>query len=68
MDYGTRAKVKQEMVEEIVRGKGQCIWTHGPAADLRWALRHAAKMREAIKLQDDEAGFAPPFAPKMVPT
>lgn len=68
MDNGTRAKVKEKMVEEIVKGKGQCMWTHSPVADPRWTLRHVARMREAIMLQDDEAVFAPPFAPKMAPT
>lgn len=64
MDYGARPKVKQEMPEEIVRGKGECLWTHRPAADPRCVPSDAAKMRQAIMLQAAEAGFAPPFAPR----
>ncbi len=63
MDYRAQAKVKQDVPEEIVREKGKCLWTHGPAADPQWAQRKATRMRDTFMLQAAEPGFAPHFPP-----
>ncbi len=49
--------MKQEVQEEIVREKDECLWTHGPAADPHWAQREEARMRDTFMLQAAEAGF-----------